>query len=132
MSKAERYAEHVLSLAQTLGVEVVVQGGGRANRRRRRVKIPAIRGQVSYLVALHELGHIAVKPEPVLRLDQEVAAWEWALANTLDEPTLATWRSILRCLESYEERAERWSSMKRSLRWIDYLARVRQIVDALA
>jgi hypothetical protein len=114
MSKAERYAQHVIDLADQHGVTVVIRGGGIAYRRRREITIPPIKGQVTYLLALHELGHIAIRPEPPLRLAQEAAAWRWALANTIEEPTPATYRSILRCLHGYRQRQQRWASMKES------------------
>ena len=80
------------------------------------------------MVALHEIGHIAVRPEPPLRLAQEAAAWRWALANCLDDLTTATWRSILRCLDSYEKRQARWASMKTSPEFDELQAEVRAVV----
>jgi hypothetical protein len=125
------YASHIKELADELSIEIIpTKGGGRASRRRRWVKIPAVRGQVSYLIALHELGHIAVTPEPPLRLAQEVAAWQWALDNAIDEPTIASWRSVLRRLESYSRRQERWASMKRPPEFDLFIHRLQTIVHA--
>jgi hypothetical protein len=101
-SKAGGYRQHIQSLAREHDVEIVIRKGsrGRASRRQRLIKIPAVRGQVSYLVALHELGHI-VGRYPKLRHDREVAAWRWALDNSIDEPTAASYERIAESLASY-------------------------------
>jgi hypothetical protein len=113
MTAAELDA-HARSLAHENRVLVDTRNGSRgaARRRDRLIRIPPIRGQVSYLVALHEIGHVAVKPEPPLRLGQEVAAWRWALANSLVEPSAASYRAIASRLGTYEQRAHRWGGMK--------------------
>lgn len=103
---ADRLAAHVRHLADEHEVTVVHQGRGIAYRKERRVTIPEVRGRSSYFVALHELGHV-VGPNPRRRLDQEVAAWRWALDHALDDPTPAVARMIGRCLRSYRSRAER-------------------------
>lgn len=128
--RAESLRAHALGLAEKHGIEVVYRGHGIAYRKDRRVTIPEIRGQVSYLVALHEIGHIVIRPEPPLRLQQEAAAWRWALDNSIVEPTLATWRSIFRSLEGYRQRQMRWASIKTAPEF-DLLHReVRAIVEA--
>src|SRR5262245_55175083 len=114
MSKADAYRLHVERLAERYDIEIVVGDNisARASRRKRRIKIKPIRGQVTYLVALHEMGHV-VGPNPSLRLSQEVEAWKWALDHSVVEPTPASYRSIHRSLVSYSRRQERWASMKR-------------------
>ena len=105
---------HVLALADAAGVQrtdVARSGRARATRRTRAVAIPEIRSLRSYLVALHELGHV-IGANPRLRLDQEVAAWNWALAHTRFEPTDACWRMIGRALGSYVARAVRRPGMR--------------------
>jgi hypothetical protein len=126
--KAKRYAEHIQDLAHEHRVQVIIQGRGHAQRQKRYIKIPPIRGQVTYMLALHEIGHIAIRPEPPLRLAQEAAAWRWALANCLDDLTTATWRSILRCLDSYAARQSRWKGMKTSPEFDQLQAEVREAV----
>jgi hypothetical protein len=75
--------------------------------RRARVVVPPVRGQVSYLVALHELGHVLSRGNASLRqLEREADAWRFALRHSLVEPTAATARSLLRSLDSYLRRAE--------------------------
>jgi hypothetical protein len=118
------YENHIHDLAKSHEVEVIYRGNGRACRSKRWITIPPIKGQVTYLLALHELGHI-VGPNPRLRLEQEVEAWRWALDHAECDPTPATIRSIVRRLESYERRARRWKNMQTPPEFIAYLERLR-------
>lgn len=102
--------EHVLDLAAQYGIEVDERPGARGRAFhgkprqgvRPRIVVPPIRGQVSYFVALHELGHLRHRGRSLMRrLDKEGAAWQWALDHALVEPTPRTWRSIWRSLSSY-------------------------------
>jgi hypothetical protein len=80
---------------------------GRAEVRRRNgrrttaIRIPPVRGQVTYFVALHEIGHLIGPGRSGTRLEKEAAAWRWALAETLVEPTDACRRRIGTRLRSY-------------------------------
>jgi len=121
---AVRLDRHARDLAAAHRVELVHRGRGLAYRRARRITVPPIRGRMSYLVALHELGHV-VGPNPRLRLEQEVAAWQWALAHTIVEPTPANYRSIARALGSYRLRAERRRGMRTPPAFLAYLEHVR-------
>jgi hypothetical protein len=123
---AERLEAHVHELAAAHGVEVVYQGRGIGYRRSRRVTVPPIRGRTTYLTALHELGHV-LGPNPRLRLEQEVAAWEWALDCAIVSPTRANYLSVLRSLESYRQRAQRRRGMVTPLAFLDYLERIRAL-----
>jgi hypothetical protein len=130
-SLAERLERHACELAAAHGVELAYRGRGLAYRRRRRITVPPIRGRMSYLVALHELGHV-LGPNPRLRLEQEVAAWQWALAHAIVEPTPANYRSILRALESYRRRAERRRRMRTPPVFLAYLGHVRALAKPLS
>ncbi len=103
---ADRLAAHIVELAYEHDIRIIHRGNGIAYRRRRLITIPPVRGRTSYFVALHELGHIIIQPEPKRRLDQEVAAWRWALEHALEPPTPAVARGIVRSLRSYRRRAE--------------------------
>jgi len=77
------------------------------------MKTPPVTTLWRYFVALHELGHVLMpKQSGKTRLEQEAAAWEWALQTCMMEPTPAVWAHVLRCLDSYIGRATRWKSMK--------------------
>lgn len=111
---------HIWSFAleHDIDVEIGSVRGAKAYRRQPKhgldqplIRIPAIRGQVSYFVALHELGHILGHGSGLVRLEEEALAWRWALANTEEQPTVATYRAIKRRLASYMGRALRRSNM---------------------
>jgi hypothetical protein len=103
----------VHELAEAHGIEVLNGSGrGRAYRgaptrgRAARIRVPEIRGQVSYLVALHELGHLVARGNRSLpQLEAEAQAWRWALDHALVEPTETTRARIRTYLRSYYDRA---------------------------
>ncbi len=82
-----------------------VHAGGRVERRLE-IRVPAVRGQVTYLVALHEIGHLVGDGRSGRRLEKEAAAWRFALRESLVEPTAATRRRVGRRLRSYVTWAE--------------------------
>jgi hypothetical protein len=105
--------QQVSDLATEHGIEILDgTGRGRAYRgalkhgRAPRIRIPEIRGQVSYFVALHELGHLAARGNRSLhQLEAEAQAWRWALDHALIAPTQHTRARIRTYLRSYYERA---------------------------
>jgi hypothetical protein len=102
-AKGAALAEHVRRLADAHDVVVDERASarGRAWRGQRRVRVPPVRGVTSYLVALHELAHVVGSGRSRRRLEQEVAAWRWALAQTIVSPTPGARRAIFRALWSY-------------------------------
>jgi hypothetical protein len=109
---------HISELCAAHGIERLTGGAGRAivvgrgERRRRLVRIPAVRGQVTYFVALHEIGHHVGPGRSGTRLEKEAAAWRWALANSLVAPTEATRRRLGARLRSYV----RWAELRQHRR----------------
>lgn len=96
---------HVEELCDEYGIELAGSSArGRAIRwrgGRLEIAIPPIRGQVSYFIALHEIGHLVGPGRSAPRLESEANAWLWALKHSAVEPTAATQRSIARRLEGY-------------------------------
>jgi hypothetical protein len=96
---------HVEDLCREHGIELVGSSSrGRAIRWRGgklEISIPPIRGQVSYFIALHEIGHLVGRGRSAPRLESEANAWLWALSHSAVEPTAATRRSISRRLRGY-------------------------------
>jgi hypothetical protein len=96
---------HVEELCAAHGIGLTGSSArGRAIRwrgGRLEISIPPIRGQVSYFIALHEIGHLVGRGRSAPRLEAEANAWIWALENTAVEPTDATLRSISRRLNGY-------------------------------
>ena len=101
---------HVAELCERHRIELAgVSRRGRATRwrgGRRQIAVPEIRGQVSYFIALHEIGHLVGRGRSAPRLEAEANAWLWALRNSSVEPTPATRRSISRRLQGYLEWAQ--------------------------
>jgi hypothetical protein len=79
---------------------------GPAGRRRLAIRIPPVRSQITYAVALHEIGHLVGPGRSGTRLEKEAAAWRWALANSAVELSDAARRSAGRRLRSYVVWAE--------------------------
>jgi hypothetical protein len=96
---------HIEDLCREHGIELVgASSRGRAIRWRGgklEISIPPIRGQVSYFIALHEIGHLVGRGRSAPRLESEANAWLWALDHGVVEPTPATLRSISRRLRGY-------------------------------
>jgi hypothetical protein len=98
---------HIEDLCRQHGIALVGSSArGRAIRwrgGRLDISIPPIRGQVSYFIALHEIGHLVGKGRSAPRLESEANAWLFALEHTVVEPTPATLHSISRRLRGYLE-----------------------------
>lgn len=81
--------EHVKSLVKEHRVaarDVGTTGREQAFPDKRLVHIRPIRGVASYLGALHEIGHVVVgapssTPGSRSWMDQEAAAWQWAIKH---------------------------------------------------
>jgi hypothetical protein len=104
---------HVDQLCAAHGIRR--ETGGRTGRAVRRgsgrsrtlhIRIPAVKGQVTYLVALHEIGHLVGKGRSGTRLEKEAAAWRWAIEQAIIVPSDAARRSMGRRLRSYLRWAE--------------------------
>ncbi|MFM8528041.1 MAG: hypothetical protein ACKOPI_08465 [bacterium] len=91
--------EHDIAIAgaSSRGRAIRYVGGGLE------IAIPEIRGQVTYLIALHEIGHLVGAGRSAPRLEAEANAWVWALDHTEVEPTEASLRSIGKRLDGYLE-----------------------------
>src|SRR4029079_18930234 len=74
--------------------------------RRLEIRVPSVRGQVSYFVALHEIGHLVGEGRSGRGLEAEDAACRFALSEALVAPTNTTRRRIGKRLRSYVTWAE--------------------------
>ena len=108
----EALDRHVDELCARHGILRLSGSRGRAEVHRRNgrrtiaIRIPAVRGQVTYFVALHEIGHLVGPGRSGTRLEKEAAAWRFALHEALVEPTDACRRRIGKRLRSYVTWAE--------------------------
>jgi hypothetical protein len=98
---------HVDELCELHGIVRLTGSRGRAEVQRRNgrrtiaIRIPPVRGQVTYFVALHEIGHLVGPGRSGTRLEKEAAAWRFALREARVEPSDACRRRIGRRLRSY-------------------------------
>jgi hypothetical protein len=103
---------HVDELCELHGIDRRSGSRGRAevHRRNRRrtiaIRIPPVRGQVTYFVALHEIGHLVGPGRSGTRLEKEAAAWRFALHEACVLPSDACRRRIGKRLRSYVTWAE--------------------------
>src|ERR1017187_8686689 len=80
---ARRLAQHVDQLCVSAKIAMRSHtSGGRASVRRSTIAIRLVRSEVTYAVALHEIGHIA-GPQVRGMLNREVEAWLWAKRHAL-------------------------------------------------
>jgi hypothetical protein len=106
--RVAQYRAHIADLCSGHAIELDEgrTSGGRAitfrRSHRRVIKVPPIRGPVSYWVALHELGHLMARRRTSgCRIDKELVAWQWAAAEARFDPSLSVRRAIVRSLSSY-------------------------------
>jgi hypothetical protein len=110
---------HVDELCEFHGILRLTGSRGRAEvhrangRRTIAIRIPPVRGQVTYFVALHEIGHLVGPGRSGPRLEKEAAAWRFALREALVEPTDVCRRRIGKRLRSYVTWAERCQHRRR-------------------
>jgi hypothetical protein len=103
---------HVDELCARYGIVRLSGSRGRAEVHRRNgtrivaIRVPPVRGQVTYFVALHEIGHLIGPGRSGTRLEKEAAAWRFALHTALVEPTDACRHRIGKRLRSYVVWAE--------------------------
>jgi len=109
---------HISELCAAHGIVRLNGSRGRAEVHRRNgrrtiaIRIPLVRGQVTYFVALHEIGHLIGPGRSGTRLEKEAAAWRWALREAIVEPTDACRRRIGKRLRSYVT----WAELRRHRR----------------
>jgi hypothetical protein len=103
----ETLDRHVDELCAQHGIVRLTGSRGRAEVHRRNgsrtlaIRIPPVRGQVTYFVALHEIGHLVGPGRSGARLEKEAAAWLYALREARVQPTEACRRRIGKRLRSY-------------------------------
>jgi hypothetical protein len=109
---APSFDRHVDELCELHGIVRLEGSRGRAEvhrgngRRTIAIRIPPVRGQVTYFVALHEIGHLVGRGRSGTRLEREAAAWRFALRESRVQPTDACRRRLGRRLRSYVTWAE--------------------------
>jgi len=84
LTRIETLAVHIDRLLTTNNISVEYKQGtkGRSWCKSRRVRLSPVKSDVTYAIALHEIGHI-LGDHPKTRIDKEVAAWQWAKTHSL-------------------------------------------------
>ena len=109
---------HIDDLCREHGIFRLAGSRGRAEVRRQNgirtsaILIPPVRGQVTYFVALHEIGHLVGPGRSGTRLEKEAAAWRFALGAAIVPPTDACRRRLGTRLRSYVT----WAELRRHRR----------------
>lgn len=106
-------AEHIERICKIEDIQIASHThGGRAFRRNRLIKIRPVKSEITYAVAMHEIGHILGPRQSGTRIDKEVGAWEWAIkhAHRWTPPMSRKMRS---CLQSYLAKIERSPHMRK-------------------
>lgn len=107
-------ADHIDRICKIEDIQIESHSrGGRAYRRSRRIKIRPVKSEITYAIALHEIGHILGPRQSGTRLDKEVGAWEWAIEHAVHW-TLPMAQKMRACLESYMAKVERSPHMRKS------------------
>lgn len=87
--------------------------GAVADLVKKEVFTPKIVCSASYAVALHELGHLFTWKDKKTRIDNELAAWDWAADNAIIwDDNMAKIRR--ECLRSYLESGKYKAPKKKS------------------
>lgn len=115
MRPGHEYSNHAREIARRWGVRMVEDSGlakdeAHAQPNMRAVVHAPIVDETSYIVSMHELGHLLhangfvrdqIRPKTALekvklQLVEEEAAWDWAQANVLDGEWTAGMESVKR------------------------------------
>ena len=93
--------EHIEILCVRNGIRIGRHSrGGNASRRGRFINIRPVKSAITYVVALHELGHILGPWQSQPRLYKEAGAWKWATENALVW-TPVMQKTMVKSLNSY-------------------------------
>lgn len=87
--KTMTLSDHIEMLARENGITVLPGKSkkGRSNKRDKTIKTQPVNDPATYAQALHLLGHVVgpLQSKSSGRLLNESGAWQWAIANALDE-----------------------------------------------
>lgn len=65
------------------------------------VAIPKVEDGLTYLVALHEIGHVLTHNNRNGKLLREAAAWKWAIENAHIPVPVSAWEEAFNSLDVY-------------------------------
>jgi hypothetical protein len=105
--KTTELTNHVERLCGEHGIQFVERKarGGWARKRDRTISVRPVKTERTYIIALHEIGHLIGPHRGGRRLEQEAAAWDFVIERSIVPLSPASYAFMLRCLESYLHRA---------------------------
>jgi hypothetical protein len=110
-SKRSILDEHVKRLCVQNGIRVreIKSYNARAYSGRgvRAIAIHPVKTEVTYIVALHEIGHLIGPNRSGRRLEKEAAAWEFVIEQSIVPLSSPSYRRMRKALDSYLARATR-------------------------
>jgi len=134
--KRDELTNHIDLLCTWHGIDIVERKsrGGWARKRTRTISIKPVKTERTYIIALHEIGHIVGRNRSGRRLEQEAAAWDFVLEQSIVSLSRGSYAFMLRCLQSYLHRATSVRTTmvipdKRHRFWDTYEAIVQHAVD---
>jgi hypothetical protein len=83
--------EHDIQISERKG------RGAWARKRGRTISIRQVKTERTYIIALHEIGHIIGRNRSGRRLEQEAAAWDFVLEGSIVQLSDASYGFMLRC-----------------------------------
>jgi hypothetical protein len=81
------------------------RSGGAAVKRERVISIRPVKTERTYIIALHEIGHIVGRNRSGRRLEQEAAAWDYVIDQSIIPLSAASYEFMRKALLSYLNRA---------------------------
>lgn len=106
-TKRDQLSTHIDLLCRQQDIQIIERKarGGWASKRSRAISIRPVKTERTYIIALHEIGHIIGPHRSGRRLEQEAAAWDFVIGHSIVPLSQASYRFMLRCLQSYVHRA---------------------------
>jgi hypothetical protein len=98
---------HVERLCTEHGIQARERrrSGGAAIKRQRLVSIRPVKTERTYVIALHEIGHIVGRNRGGRRLEQESAAWDYVIEKAIIPLSAESYDFMRKALLSYLNRA---------------------------
>jgi hypothetical protein len=108
--KRDQLDQHIQRLCHQHDIEIIERRsrGGWARKRGRAISIKPVKTERTYIIALHEIGHIIGPNRSGRRLEQEAAAWDFVVEHAIVPLSDGSYAFMLRCLDSYLRRAAHW------------------------
>jgi hypothetical protein len=106
-TKRDELTNHIERLCLQNDIQIIERKarGAWARKRGRTISVRPVKTERTYIMALHEIGHIIGRNRSGRRLEQEAAAWDFVLEQSIVPLSSASYAFMLRCLDSYLRRA---------------------------